>query len=96
MPLGLFWRPESKAVENLDNKIAYTHIASFADAPGFEAAQTELRSIGVLFDGPEDTGIALSIFFSDPDGHQLEITTYHPVPKDEASDAVAYTACAER
>jgi len=32
---------------------------------------------GITIDGPDDTGIAYSAFFNDPDGHLLELTTYH-------------------
>ena len=41
----------------------------------FEIAQKELtaRGIGFVF---QDHEIAHSIYFSDPDGHRLEITTY--------------------
>lgn len=74
--LGLFQRPASSPVCNIDNAIALTHLALRTDAAGFEAAQQQLQALGVAFDNPEDTGIAYSIFVLDPDGHQVEITTY--------------------
>jgi glyoxylase I family protein len=40
-----------------------------------DAAQERLRSFGVEF-RYEDHGNALSVYFDDPDGHVLEITTY--------------------
>lgn len=43
---------------------------------GFEAAQRHLAKCGVTFSGPIDHGSARSIYFSDPDGHRLEITYY--------------------
>ena len=43
---------------------------------GFEAAQRHLTKCGVMFSGPIDHGSARSIYFSDPDGHRLEITYY--------------------
>ena len=33
--------------------------------------------MGITFDPPEDTGVAHSIFIYDPDGYQIEITTYY-------------------
>lgn len=75
--LGLFQRPDAKTVENLDNKIAMTHLAFQTDAEGFTAAQAELKALGVPFDPPVDSGIAFSLFIADPYGHELEITTYH-------------------
>ena len=42
----------------------------------FGQAQAELKELGISFDPPEDTGIAFSIFVLDPDGHQIELTTY--------------------
>lgn len=74
--LGLFQRPSSVPVCNIDNAIAITHVAFRTDATGFAAAQVELEKLGVAFDPPEDTGIAHSLFVLDPDGHQIEITTY--------------------
>lgn len=74
--LGLFQRPSATPVCNMDNSIAITHVAFRTDAASFVAAQDELRKLGIAFDPPEDTGIAFSIFILDPDGHQLEITTY--------------------
>ncbi len=43
---------------------------------GFDAAQRHLTKCGVTFRGPIDHGSARSIYFSDPDGHRLEITYY--------------------
>jgi catechol 2,3-dioxygenase-like lactoylglutathione lyase family enzyme len=76
MRLGLFQRPHSVPLCDIDNAIAITHVAFRTDAAGFSAAQVELRKLGLAFDPPEDTGIAHSIFILDPDGHQIEITTY--------------------
>ena len=42
----------------------------------FQAAQDHLKSCGVEFEGPKDHDCALSIYFTDLDGHPLEITCY--------------------
>jgi catechol 2,3-dioxygenase-like lactoylglutathione lyase family enzyme len=76
MRLGLFQRPTSGPVCNIDNTVAITHVAFRTDEAGFKAAQAELLRLGIAFDPPEDTGIAYSVFILDPDGHQIEITTY--------------------
>lgn len=76
MRLGLFQRPNSNPLCNIDNTISITHLAFRTDGVGFLAAQAELRKLGVFFDPAEDTGIAYSVFIFDPDGHQIEITTY--------------------
>jgi lactoylglutathione lyase len=49
------------------------HIAIVVD--DLDAAQERLRSHRVEF-RYEDHGNALSVYFDDPDGHVLEITTY--------------------
>ncbi len=54
---------------------AVRHIAFRATRQDFEAAQSSLAAHGVSFTF-QDHEIAHSIYFSDPDGHQLEITTY--------------------
>jgi catechol-2,3-dioxygenase len=46
------------------------------DAAGFEEAQEHLRGLGIPFEGPIDHRIGRSIYFVDPDGNPLEITTY--------------------
>jgi catechol 2,3-dioxygenase-like lactoylglutathione lyase family enzyme len=81
MRIGLFHRPKATPVEDLDNKLAITHFAFLTDAKGFERVQKKLKRLKVPFDPPEDTGIAFSIFFHDPDGYELEVTTYHERPR---------------
>lgn len=75
--LGLFHRPEATPVEDLDNRVAITHIAFLLDPLGFAAAQEQLRQLGIPFEPPDDIGIAHSLFIVDPDGHRLELIAYH-------------------
>jgi catechol-2,3-dioxygenase len=77
MKIGLFERPQAAAVDDLDNKIAFQHLAFHVSADDLIAALIELANLGIEFDGPEDTGVAYSLFVSDPDGHLLELTTYY-------------------
>jgi catechol 2,3-dioxygenase-like lactoylglutathione lyase family enzyme len=51
------------------------HIAFRVDRVGLERARVELaeRGLDVQF---SDHGISHSIYFADPDGHRLELTTY--------------------
>lgn len=51
------------------------HIAFRVDREGFERAREELAAQG-MEPRFSDHGIAHSIYFTDPDGHQLELTTY--------------------
>lgn len=51
------------------------HIAFRADRTTFGQAQKDLKERGIDFDF-QDHDIAHSIYFRDPDGHKLEITTY--------------------
>ncbi len=60
-------------------------VAWRTDALGFEAAQKHLRSLGIPFRGPVDHQGPRSIYFQDPDGHPLEITTYPTSQHDETS-----------
>ena len=77
MRIGLFLRPAAKKIDDLDNSRAITHFAFSTDAKGFEEAQARLTQLGVKFDPPEDTGVAHSLFIYDPDGFQVEITSYY-------------------
>jgi catechol-2,3-dioxygenase len=51
------------------------HLAFCANRKNFLAAQRELGERGIKFEF-QDHGISHSIYFRDPDGQQLEITTY--------------------
>ena len=51
------------------------HLAMRASRKNFLAAQEELKQRGIKFEF-QDHEIAHSIYFRDPDGHKLEITTY--------------------
>ena len=83
MKIGLMRRADAKPVEDLDNTIAIQHFAFSVSEDDFQRAVDTLQQSGVSFDGPEDTGIAFSIFLADPDGHTVEITTYHRTPPPE-------------
>jgi catechol 2,3-dioxygenase-like lactoylglutathione lyase family enzyme len=56
-------------------EIRMLHLAMRANRKNFLAAQEELKRRGIRFDF-QDHEISHSIYFRDPDGHQLEITTY--------------------
>jgi catechol 2,3-dioxygenase-like lactoylglutathione lyase family enzyme len=55
--------------------IRMLHLAFRASRQNFAAAQRELKKRGIKFEF-SDHEISHSIYFRDPDGHQLEITTY--------------------
>jgi catechol-2,3-dioxygenase len=58
-----------------DDTIAMRHLAFRVSRKNFEQAQIELRHRGMAYEF-QDHDIAHSIYFSDPDGHRLELTTY--------------------
>jgi len=51
------------------------HLGFRANRENFLAAQRELKKRGIAFEF-EDHEVSHSIYFRDPDGHLLEITTY--------------------
>jgi catechol 2,3-dioxygenase-like lactoylglutathione lyase family enzyme len=55
--------------------IAMLHLAFRANRQNFLLAQDELKRRGIAFEF-QDHEISHSIYFNDPDGHELEITTY--------------------
>jgi catechol 2,3-dioxygenase-like lactoylglutathione lyase family enzyme len=56
-------------------EVKMLHLALRANRQNFLAAQEELKQRGIQFEF-QDHEISHSIYFRDPDGHQLEITTY--------------------
>ena len=56
-------------------RMGMLHLAFRADRENFLGAQQELRKRGIKFEF-QDHEISHSIYFRDPDGHELEITTY--------------------
>lgn len=77
MKIGLFHRPKAGTVDDIDNKLAITHVAFLVDGDKFDNTLAQVKSMGIAVEGPEDSGIALSFFFRDPDGHQMEVTSYY-------------------
>ena len=75
--VGLFHRQSASPIEDQDNKLIISHVAILVDGDKFDDALAEIKGKGLQIEGPEDTGIAYSFFFRDPDGHQIEFTTYH-------------------
>ena len=57
------------------NYIGWRRVAWRTDSAGFQQAQAHLRARGVSFRGPIDHESAWSLYFADPDGNPLEITT---------------------
>ena len=56
-------------------RIGMLHLAFRANRENFLSAQEELKRRGIKFEF-QDHEISHSIYFRDPDGHELEITTY--------------------
>jgi catechol 2,3-dioxygenase-like lactoylglutathione lyase family enzyme len=67
--------PNSKPTSSSHRELRMLHLAFRANRENFVAAQGELEKRGIGFEF-QDHEISHSIYFRDPDGHQLEITTY--------------------
>ena len=57
--------------------VRVAHFAFRANRANFETARRELAAKGIVV-SYQDHDISHSIYFSDPDGHRLEITTHEP------------------
>ncbi|WP_168879888.1 VOC family protein [Rhizobium sp. P28RR-XV] len=77
LKVGLFLRPEADPQPDINNTVLIQHVAFSVDGDKFSDIHQYLLQKGLAVTGPEDSGIAYSIFLQDPDGHKLEITTYH-------------------
>jgi catechol 2,3-dioxygenase-like lactoylglutathione lyase family enzyme len=68
-------RRDAKSTSSSHRDIRMLHLAFRANRQNFLDAQRELKKRGIKFEF-QDHDISHSIYFHDPDGHQLEITTY--------------------
>ncbi len=68
-------RSDAKPTSSSHRELRMLHLAFRANRQNFLAAQRELEKRGIKFEF-SDHEISHSIYFRDPDGHQLEITTY--------------------
>jgi len=57
------------------NSAIMRHLAFRVDRENFRQAQAELRARGIAFSF-EDHEISHSIYLNDPDGYEIELTTY--------------------
>jgi catechol 2,3-dioxygenase-like lactoylglutathione lyase family enzyme len=55
--------------------LGFRHLAFRVDAGNFSSARSSLESAGVRYEFA-DHGISQSIYFEDPDGNEIELTTY--------------------
>lgn len=95
--IGLFLRKSAIPVQNIDEKVLISHIAFAVDGDKFPNTVKALIKLGLHVEGPEDSGIAKSVFFKDPDGHQLEITSYYHSKTDEGKVAeISESVCTDR
>lgn len=73
MALALFPLRDSSPTKAKGLRIL--HIAFRASAAEFQNAERSLAARGIPLQA-QDHGISHSIYFHDPDGHEIEITTY--------------------
>lgn len=75
--VGLALFPVEGAPRKLAGRDVLTmrHVAFRVSGGGLVDAERELTARGIPFER-QDHGIALSIYFRDPDWHEIELTTY--------------------
>lgn len=75
--VALFPRDEAPQDPPARDPDDMSHIGFRTSRAGLERAREEVRARGIdVHEG--DYSIAWSIYFDDPDGHEIEITTYEP------------------
>ena len=73
--IALFPSGDNARADETQRGARFLHLAFRATRQAFLAAQEDLKRRGITFE-LVDHEISHSIYFSDPDGHALEITTY--------------------
>jgi catechol 2,3-dioxygenase-like lactoylglutathione lyase family enzyme len=72
--IALFRAKDSEQLKNTQIK-GMLHLAFRTGKQDFSNAQVFLRSKGIEFEF-QDHSISHSVYFNDPDGYEIEITTY--------------------
>jgi catechol 2,3-dioxygenase-like lactoylglutathione lyase family enzyme len=67
--------PNPAPIPEHHNRVVMRHLAFQVDRANFLGAQAELRGRGIPFTF-EDHQISRSIYLHDPDGYEVELTTY--------------------
>lgn len=70
-------RDKTRSLSHDRAAVRTLHFAFRTDRENFQRAQDELKKRAIPFDF-QDHEISHSIYFRDPDGHKIEITTYQP------------------
>jgi len=73
--IALFPARDKGGSTSHDAAVRMLHFAFRADRENFLRAQDELKKRAIAFDF-QNHEISHSIYFRDPDGHEIEITTY--------------------
>lgn len=74
--LGLFEQPDATPVVDPDRHLVLQHYAFAVDPDEFQHVVDSYAKAGIPY-RVEDTGVAWSVWTSDPDGHQVEVTAYY-------------------
>jgi catechol-2,3-dioxygenase len=72
-------REDARPPSGRPDQVGMLHLAFRANRAEFANAQRELKSRGIEFNF-DDHEVSHSIYFADPDGNRLEITTYEVTP----------------
>lgn len=76
MKTGLFLRLGVMPLEDPDKLKIIQHFALAVDGDKFQAAIDSFKAGGAEVGPIDDTGIAYSAFLKDPDGNEVEVTSY--------------------
>jgi len=76
--IALFRAREGVAPRPVEPADPNEHVALALDRSNFEQAQRDLDRLGIVYEA-WDHGICDSLYLSDPEGHQIELTTYRGV-----------------
>lgn len=85
--IALF-QASSPEINGTAPSIRILHLAFRVNLKNFKRAQAELDALGIAYRFENHHGVSDSIYFQDPDGHQIELTAYQgmmhvPMSEDE-------------
>lgn len=78
--LGIYSAPTGRVPDDPDSLLIMHHYAFLVTAEAMLDAEVVFQELAIPYQGPKDSGLFLSLFVTDPDGHKVELLCFPRSP----------------